>query len=100
MIFSIRASSCSSFCVSKHARMMPRPLQIRAPTWLSTVPSAIARMVTTMHDFPYDPPEVFNRAAGVFRMAAHMLGERLLVCRGLVVSLVNDDLQAFPRRRD
>ena len=25
--------------------MMPRPLQIRAPTWLSRVPSAIARIV-------------------------------------------------------
>jgi hypothetical protein len=25
--------------------MIPRPLQIRAPTWLSRVPSAIARVV-------------------------------------------------------
>src|SRR5262249_40558694 len=30
-ISSMRASSCSSFCVSRHARIMPRPLQIRAP---------------------------------------------------------------------
>src|SRR5262249_51160589 len=44
-ISSMRASSCSSFWVSRHARMMPRPLQIRAPTWLSSVPSAIARIV-------------------------------------------------------
>jgi hypothetical protein len=29
-ISSMRASSCSSFCVSRHARIMPRPLQIRA----------------------------------------------------------------------
>ena len=45
MIFSIRSSSCSSFCVSRHARIMPKPLQMRAPTWLSRVPSAIARIV-------------------------------------------------------
>jgi hypothetical protein len=44
-ISSMRASSCSSFWVSRHARMIPRPLQIRAPTWLSRVPSAIARVV-------------------------------------------------------
>jgi hypothetical protein len=25
--------------------MMPKPLQMRAPTWLSRVPSAIARIV-------------------------------------------------------
>jgi phosphatidylserine decarboxylase len=31
-ISSMRASSCSSFCVSRHARIMPRPLQTRAPT--------------------------------------------------------------------
>ena len=30
-IWSMRASSGSSFCVSRHARMMPRLLQIRAP---------------------------------------------------------------------
>src|ERR1700745_2128644 len=29
---SMRASSCSSFWVSRHARMMPKPLQMRAPT--------------------------------------------------------------------
>src|SRR5215475_10835225 len=44
-ISSMRASSCSSFCVSRHARMMPKPLQMRAPIWLSRVPSAIARIV-------------------------------------------------------
>src|SRR5262249_48344276 len=44
-ISSMRVSSCSSFCVSRHARIMPRPLQTRAPTWLSSVPSAMARMV-------------------------------------------------------
>ena len=31
-ISSMRLSSCSSFCVSRHARMMPRPLQMRVPT--------------------------------------------------------------------
>src|SRR5262245_16494878 len=33
------------FCVSRHARIMPRPLQIRASTWLSIEPSAMALMV-------------------------------------------------------
>jgi hypothetical protein len=32
-------------CVSRQARMMPKPLQMRAPTWLSRVPSAMARIV-------------------------------------------------------
>src|SRR5262249_50784009 len=44
-ISSMRASSCSSFCVSRHARIMPRPLQIRAPTWLSSEPSDMALIV-------------------------------------------------------
>ena len=44
-ISSMRASSCSSFCDSRHARIMPKPLQMRAPTRLSSVPSAIARIV-------------------------------------------------------
>jgi hypothetical protein len=30
-----------------------------------------------MHDYPHDPVEVFNRAADIFRMAGHMLGQRL-----------------------
>src|SRR6516225_10498462 len=51
-------------------------------------------------DQTHYPSEVPNRAAGIFRMAGHMLGERLLHRRGLVVSLVNDDPQPFPRRRD
>jgi hypothetical protein len=29
----------------RHCRMMPRPLQMRAPSWLSIVPSAMARIV-------------------------------------------------------
>src|SRR5262245_4631026 len=45
MIFSMRASSSCSFCVSKHARMMPKPLQMRAPTWLSSEPSDMALIV-------------------------------------------------------
>ena len=47
------------------------------------------------------PVEVLNRAADIFRMAGHMLRERLLLRLGLVVvSLVNDDPQPFPRRRE
>ena len=45
------------------------------------------------------PVEVLNRAAAIFSMAGHMLGERLLHRGGLVVSLVGDDAQAWPRRR-
>jgi hypothetical protein len=45
------------------------------------------------------PVEVLNRAADIFRMAGHMLGKRLRLRLGLVVS-VDDGLQAFPRRRD
>src|SRR5215831_1263750 len=54
-------------------------------------------------DYPQYPVEVRNRAAGIFRMAGHMLGERLLLFllhHGLVVSVVDDDPQPFPRRRD
>jgi hypothetical protein len=43
---------------------------------------------------------VLNRAAGIFRMAGHMLGKRLGLGLGLVVSVVDDDPQSFPRRRD
>jgi hypothetical protein len=32
LISPMRTSSCSNFCVSKHIRMMPKPLQMRAPT--------------------------------------------------------------------
>src|SRR6516164_8743842 len=53
-----------------------------------------------MHDFMHYPIEVLNRAARIFGAGGYMLGERLLLRRGLVVSLVNDDPQAFPRRRD
>jgi len=56
-----------------------------------------------MHDYPLYPIEVLNRAADIFMMAGHMLGQRLLLFLlrlGLVVSLVNDDPQPFPRRRD
>src|SRR6516164_576004 len=49
-------------------------------------------------DQTHYPSEVPNRAAGIFRMAGHMLGERLLHRRGLVVSLVDDDPQTFPLR--
>src|SRR6266446_2525024 len=53
-----------------------------------------------MHDYPLYPVEVLNRAADIFRMAGHMLGQRLLLRRGLVVSFVDGDAQPFPRRRD
>jgi putative tryptophan/tyrosine transport system substrate-binding protein len=49
------------------------------------------------------PVEVLNRAADIFRMAGHMLGKRLLffpLHRGLVVDVVDDGRQIFPRRRD
>jgi hypothetical protein len=51
-------------------------------------------------EHPHYPLEVLNCAADIFRMAGHMLRERLLLRLGLVVSLVNDDPQPFPRRRD
>src|SRR5256714_9248269 len=51
-------------------------------------------------DHTQDPLEVLNRAADIFRMAGHMLGQRLLLRLGLVVSLVNDDPQPFPLRWD
>jgi hypothetical protein len=53
----------------------------------------------SVHDHPQYPLEVLNRAADIFRMAGHMLGKRLRLRLGLVVS-VDDGLQAFPRRRD
>ena len=52
------------------------------------------------HDYPHYPLEVLNRAARIFGVGGYMLGERLLLRRGLVVSLVNDNPQVFPRRRD
>src|SRR5262245_9032025 len=54
-------------------------------------------------DFMHYPVEVRNRAAGIFRMAGHMLGKRLLLFllhHGLVVGVVDDDPQPFPRRWD
>src|SRR5262249_38167492 len=63
----------------------------------STQPSWASIGVNGMHDFPHDPTEVLNRAADIFRMAGHMFGEGLLLCRGLVVSLLDDDPQAWPR---
>jgi hypothetical protein len=46
------------------------------------------------------PVEVPNRTADIFRMIGHMLSKHLLHRRGLVVvSLVDDGRQAFPRRR-
>jgi len=48
------------------------------------------------------PVEVLNRAADIFRMAGHMLGERLLLFllhHGLGVSFVDDGTQPFPLRR-
>src|SRR5262249_9486694 len=49
------------------------------------------------------PLEVPNRAARIFRMAGHMLGQRLLLFLlhdGLVVSFVDDGMQPFPLRRN
>src|SRR6266542_5417442 len=49
------------------------------------------------------PVEVLNREADIFRMAGHMLGERLLfflLHHGLGVSLVDDGTQPFPLRRN
>jgi hypothetical protein len=45
------------------------------------------------------PVEVLNREADIFRMAGHMLGKRLRLGLGFIVS-VDDGLQAFPGRRD
>ena len=38
-------------------------------------------------DLIHYPVEVLNRAADIFRMAGHMLGQRLLLRLGLVVSV-------------
>src|SRR5215831_4166186 len=46
------------------------------------------------------PVEVLNRAARVFGVGGYMLGEHLLLRLGLIVSLVDNDCQTFPRRRD
>src|SRR5262245_27621917 len=47
------------------------------------------------NDLVHDPLEVLHRAAGVFRMAGHVLGQRFLHRLGHVVSLVDDDLQSI-----
>ena len=62
--------------------------------------SAFQNLGGRSDDHPQYPVEVLNRAADIFRMASHVLGERLLLRPGLVVSVVDDDPQAFPRRRD
>ena len=49
-------------------------------------------------DRPHYPVEVLNHAANIFRMAGHVLGKRLRLRLGVVVSLVDDDPQPFPRR--
>jgi hypothetical protein len=48
------------------------------------------------------PLEVLNREADIFRMAGHMLGQRLLLFllhHGLGISFVDDGRQPFPLRR-
>jgi hypothetical protein len=65
-----------------------------------------ARMVSSSRpsgpsdDHPQYPIEILNRATRVFGVGGYMLGERLLHCLGLVVSVVDNDSQPFPRRRD
>jgi hypothetical protein len=55
-------------------------------------------VVKTSDDHMQYPFEVLNRAADIFRMAGHMLGQRLLhrLGLGLVVFFVDDGMQAFP----
>src|SRR6266545_1297998 len=54
-------------------------------------------------DHVHYPLEVLNRAADIFRMAGHMLGQRLLLFllhHGLGVSFEDDGRQPFPLRRN
>jgi len=43
-----------------------------------TIEAAFQNLGGWSHDRPHYPVEVLNRAAGIFRMARHMLGQRLL----------------------
>jgi hypothetical protein len=52
------------------------------------------------NNYPQYPVEVLNRVALVFGMRSYMLGERFLRRPGLIVSIVDNDPQPFPRRRD
>src|SRR6516162_5409423 len=65
--------------------------------------SAFQNLGGRSDDHPQYPVEVLNRAADIFRMASHVLDQRLLPLlrlSHLVVSVVDDDPQPFPRRRD
>src|SRR5262249_26216246 len=71
--------------------------------FVRSVPFLSSRHRPRPDDLIQYPVEVLNRAADIFRMAGHMLGERLLLFllhRGLVVDVVDDGRQPFPRRRD
>jgi hypothetical protein len=57
-------------------------------------------ILVPVHDGIHDPIEIIDGAARVFGVGGYMLGERLLHCLGLVVSVVDNDSQPFPRRRD
>src|SRR5262245_11936386 len=46
-------------------------------------------------DFMDYPSEVLNRAANVFGVGGYMLSQRLLHRLGLIVSLMDDDLQSI-----
>src|SRR5215471_2608547 len=69
--------------------------------WLSAVRKGwIAGFSWPFEDHRQYPVEVLNRAADIFRMAGHMLGQRLPLRLGLVVSSVDDGTQTFPLRRN
>src|SRR5258708_5962024 len=60
----------------------------------------LRKLLRLPHDFPHYPSEVLNRAARIFGVGGYMLGERLLLRRGLVVAFRADDPQPSPLRRD
>src|SRR5215831_18187337 len=100
--FALRTCSrpvASSTCDHRRSHNSPVWIGIPEPRRLPWWAYSLLHGLRVPDDQMHYPSEVPNRAAGIFRMAGHMLGERLLHRRGLVVSLVDDDPQTFPLRR-
>ena len=54
----------------------------------------VNRIAQEADELVHDPLEVLHRAAGIFRMAGHMLGQRLLHRHGHVVSFADGGMQS------
>src|SRR6516162_4438452 len=92
MIVIGEAPLCHASRLSQQFRVQRAQAVAQSPHPLPPLPPDLPLRLT--YDRPQYPVEVLNRAAGVFRMAGHMLGQRLLLFLlrlGLFVVFVDDD---------